>query len=392
MKMRSESWLLRLQFTMLVGILVSQVLGMGRLSSIFFTITFFLTFSMWLIMLSRRISLANVLVLLILALSGLGVSVNALADNTIVSFSYFKKLIMFASTLMLLGAAEQWQPEKEDVSFVLRGNTLAACFLVLMYLTRREELYLLNGIRSGYLSFRFTNPNLAAAFLSGAAMLELIRSVTERGWRRGLHRGLAGFLIYFVFLTRSRNAQLVLALFLAGWLGVVLVPGRRRKLPLWLAVGIAMGPLVLALGYLLLVYHPAVQNLFSFLRGEGKELDSRVTIWRFALEAFLTSPLFGAYSQISQGTGASQMHNSHMDILASYGAIVLMLVCLLLLVLVYGQKTDRGSSPAFLCRFGFGALLLLGSGEAMVFSGGMGIYLYLGFLRLLANYDGEDWQ
>ena len=36
---------------------------------------------------------------------------------------------------------------------------------------------------------------------------------------------------------------------------------------------------------------------------------------------------------------------------------------------------------------GFSVLLLTGMGEAMLFSGGLGVYIFAGVLRMLANYD-----
>jgi len=35
-------------------------------------------------------------------------------------------------------------------------------------------------------------------------------------------------------------------------------------------------------------------------------------------------------------------------------------------------------------------MLLSGLGEAILFSGGMGIYLYAGIFRVLANFDFEE--
>ena len=41
----------------------------------------------------------------------------------------------------------------------------------------------------------------------------------------------------------------------------------------------------------------------------------------------------------------------------------------------------------FICQMGFAALLMSGIGEAMVFSGGQGIYIFCGVILMLANYD-----
>lgn len=381
MIVRADSLLLRLEFLAVWLLVAALVLGQNALASLLFTMTFFLTFGLWLVKAAERV---DGLAVAILLLSGLAVCGNALLSGTAVSFSYIRKLIMFWSTILLLSVVKDHQPEPREVRFLFRGNTLLACFLLGMYLVKGQALYRINGIITGYLTFGFTNPNLAAVFLSAICMVELIRAGTVRGKKKLAHLLLGAVLAFFVSETKARNAQVILVVFLAvSCLGRVSTggfPGRRTPGLL------AAAPLLFALGYLLLVSADWVQSLFSFLAGEGKGLDSRVWIWKFALEAFLASPLLGAYSQISGGTGASQMHNSHLDILASYGVPTFLLVWQLLRRLLEGD--GKGGSAA-VCRGAFFALLLSGLGEAILFSGGMGIYLYAGLLRLLANFDFE---
>lgn len=386
MKLRADTLLIRLEFLALVGIVVTQALGRASLSSLLFTLTFALTAGVWLVTVIGRISRRNGLVILIVVVSCACVAANALVTNTVVSPSYFKKLIMFWSAVMAFGAMGKYQPSRKDVRFLFRWNAFLACFLAAMYLLRKDQMHLLNGLVTGFLTFRFTNPNLAAVFLSAVCMIELIHGASAKGRERHAHMALAGILAFFVFETRARNAQLLLAFFLL----VYLIPPRRNpEMRGWMAALVAAFPFLFAVGYLLLVYEPAVQKLFSFLIGEGKDLDSRVGIWSYALGAFAVSPIFGAYSQISGGTGASQMHNSHLDILASYGAPVFGLVCLFLFLLLRPDGSTPKGRVSFLCQTGFAALLLSGIGEAMLFSGGMGIYLFAGVLLMLANFDFE---
>ncbi|MBQ2927867.1 MAG: O-antigen ligase family protein [Oscillospiraceae bacterium] len=379
--------MVRLQALLLLGMLAFQMLGRPAWASVLFTVTFPLSFGLWLRTVFRQINTCNLLVLLTFLTSCMAVMGNALMTRTPISLGYFKKLILFWSALAFFGASRAFSPGKRDRAILLGCNTAAACTFVGMYLLQRQEMFRLNGIVTGYLTFRFTNPNLTAAFLCAAAMLELIRGTVSRSLAGKVWHVLLGLMLaFFVFQTRSRNAQLTLGLFFLAWVYGNMRPGKPLRIGGLLAAGITAAPLLFALGYLLLVYHPAVQELFSFLRSEGKDLDSRVQIWRFALNSFLESPVLGAYSQISGGTGASQMHNSHLDILASYGIPVLGLVCLLFYLLLY-QGRKNGGREAFLCRFAFGCLLLLGMGEAMLFSGGMGICLYGGIFLMLANFE-----
>lgn len=388
MILRADSLLVRLTVLALLGIVVAQVLGAAGIAGLLFTMTFLLTAALWLVTVEE--SGCDFTVLWIMLLACTAVALNALLTGTAVSFSYVKKLIMFCTTILLFGAAERFVPRAGDAALMLRGNTVLACFLTGMYLWQREQMHLLGGRVTGYLTFRFTNPNLAAVFLCAVCMLELIRAAASRGnCKKWGHILLAVVMGWFVWETQARNARLLLAVFLPAYLLLCLRPGWQPRFRGRMAALAAVSPLLFALGYLLLVYTPAAQCLFSFLTGEGKDLDSRVGIWRFALEAFAASPLTGAYSQISEGTGASQMHNSLVDILASYGAPVCILVCMLLFRLLYCPRDRREGRCQFLCRAGFAALLLSGLGEAMLFSGGMGICLFAGILRMLANYDFE---
>ena len=125
-------------------------------------------------------------------------------------------------------------------------------------------------------------------------------------------------------------------------------------------------------------------SLFSFLESAGKDLTSRMEIWLRALRLWLSSPIFGAYAQASSGLGSSQFHNTHIDILVSYGPIVLCIVCFALYSLIY-MSGKRQSRQQFLFTIGFTCEIILGVGEAAIFSGGLGVYLYAGTFLLLRN-------
>lgn len=320
MRLRKDTLLIDLQMTALAGIVVFQALGMAAIAGSLFTVTFFLTAFLWLQRVKKQIRGKDCLVLLIMGLSGISVCADAILTDTVVAFSYFKKLIMFWTTLLYFCAVSEYRTEPRDARFLFRWNSFVALFLILVFVIQKDQMHTIHGIVTIYLTFGFTNPNLAAGFLSAVCMIEVIHAAVSRNKESLLHLLLAEVLVVFVFLTRARNAQLVLALFLAGAFLSLFLSEEKCILSGWMAVLVVWFPFLFALGYLLLVSTPWVKTAFSFLVGEGKGLDSRVGIWTFALKTFGESPLFGAYSQISGGTGASQMHNSHLDILASYGA------------------------------------------------------------------------
>ena len=381
MKRQIERRLFGLQLAMLAGIIVFQALGQRDLAGKLFNVTFFLTFLLWMNRAAGRMDRKDGLVLAILALSGICVCVNGLLTGTAVSFSYFKKLMMFWTTLLFFTAMEDYEGGARAVERVFRWSDGLSVFLIAVFALRREEAQTLNGIVTMYLTFGFTNPNLTAVFLASLCMLELLQAA--RSWKGMLHLCLGGILAGFVYLTRARNAQLILVFFLVGLLAAKVLPERSLRVSTTAAVVLTGAPLVFALGYLKLASSSWAEQTFSFLIGEGKGLDSRMDVWSLAVNAFRQSPLVGAYSQISGGTGASQMHNSHLDLLASYGVAVFVLTWLFLIL----QLRGGGGRWSFCCRLCFASLLLAGLGEAMLFSGGMGVYLFGGIFLMLKKAD-----
>lgn len=388
MKVRLDTLLTECQFLSLAGIVVTQVLDKPALASVLFAVTFGLTVLFWLTEAEMGIDAVSVLALLIILASCISVSANALITGTVVSPAYFKKLVMFCITVLFFDAARSCRPEKTAVRFIFRLTSILAVFLIVMFYSRRPEMYWLKNRVTVYLTFRFVNPNLTAVFLSAVCILEILHACwTGRKCSRLLHGILAGYMAYFISETQARNAQLMLLFFVMVCLVTRRCSAKKQRMPGWLAGAVSLLPLIFAVVYLLLIPAPWVQKLFSFLAEEGKSLNSRLAIWRSAFEAAAVSPFFGAYSQISGGAGASQLHNSHLDVMASYGIVVLGMLCVFLYRTLFSRAAVVNRRMQFLCQTGFAAMLLSGVGEAMLFSGGIGIYIFAGILRMLANFD-----
>lgn len=376
--MKKDDLLVKLEYLTLAGIVAAQVLGRDGLVSLLFSLTFVLTAVLWLRKAVRGVSVLEVLILLA---SFVCVAVNGVLTGTDVTPSYFKKLIMFWVTVLLFGVLGEHRPDGEEVFF--RTNAALAVFLAGMYGLDREGMHLFNGQVSGYLTFRFENPNLTGVFLACVCMMEMIRAVrSQKGPGKAGHFLLALLMLKFTVETRSRNSMLMLAVFAAGSVLLWLFPKLRMTKPL--AAVTALLPLLFAVCYLLAVRWDWVHKWFAFLAGEGKNIDSRVNLWEFALGHFASSPLVGAYSQISFGTGLSQLHNTHLDVLASYGVLVFGLLWGFLGRILYRA---RGGG---LCLLAFVCVLLSGVGEGMLFSGGLGIYIYGGIFLMLAGGSDED--
>ena len=101
------------------------------------------------------------------------------------------------------------------------------------------------------------------------------------------------------------------------------------------------------------------------------------------------SPVLGAYFGVSDGSGMSQMHNSHLDIAASYGIPVLAVVCILLRNYVYQGGRVYENKQDYIYILGFACAIILGIGEAALFSGGLGLHVFVGAFLMLSSRDNE---
>ena len=379
-----ESILIRLLYLAGGLIVVFQGLGSLPLVSLCFTATFFLVVLLWLCSLIRGIDRMDALTLVILGLSLLSVALNAWQTGTPLSFGYLKKLVMFMCTVIFFQCAHKLRPDRAAVRFLGWLLTGLSLFLVGYYFLEPRYTFFMNRQVSQYLTFRFTNPNLCALFLLCLYMAQLLLLLDASGkGRRFLHGCVAGAMLYFLYRTQSRNA-LRAAITGTGIHLLILLRRSPFRISAWYALPVAVLPLVFVFIYVAVIDNEMVRDMFAFMDSEGKELNTRLVVWLPALEHFADSPLIGAYSQISEGTGMSQMHNSHLDVLAGYGAPVLVLVCVLLFLFIRGHR-DTVSRHNTAARIFFSGTLLIGLGEAALFSGGLGIYIFAGLFLLLTD-------
>ena len=84
------------------------------------------------------------------------------------------------------------------------------------------------------------------------------------------------------------------------------------------------------------------------------------------------------------------MHNTHLDVMASYGIPVTILVCCFLFYIIY-NRGNRYSREQVLFLIAFMFSIVLGIGEAALFSGGQGLYIFIGCLLLLSRQDTDSY-
>lgn len=383
-----DSNLVKLLLIIEAGIIVTQTMNLDDATSMLFLLTFPLTVFLWIRSVRQKMVGQDLLVLLTAMVAVINVLLDLIVSNGRFSFDYIKKLVMFIMTLLFLQTAYRMHINQELIRFINRLADILTTFLIAMYFTANSEMHIINGYVTGYLTFRFSNPNTTGLFLTCLYMLEMYRLFARERWYvKLIHIIMAAFLAWFIVETQSRNCMLALAAFTAACFWLEFRSRRRLRITRFWSVIIAWFPVLFVVAYMLLVYTPWVQNLFSFLVDVGKGLDSRMRIWMGAVESITNSPLIGSYYAISEGTGTAQLHNSHLDIAASYGIPVLVSVAFLLTQYLHQKGRYYADKESFSYILSFACAILLGLGEAALFSGGLGIYIFVGLFLMLSNRD-----
>lgn len=386
--------LIRIDYLLAMLIILSQVLEYGAYTSAFFYMTFVVTVLLWVCTAGEDFTRLDLFTVIIMTVALIAVLVNGIAAGAAFSFSYLKKYIMFCCTLLFFAAAGRNGVDTRTRRMLVIMQLVITLAMLVAYLTRTTSMYMLSGKVSSYLTFRFTSPQLAALFLACMIMFLILSVVQEHSWLLKVPAmaaiGVNGF---FLIKTQCRTALIAAVVFLVVLLERTLL--RRVRAPIWkwvMAVSAVM-PIVVVVVYMQLLSKSWFQNMFAFMTGEGKGLDSRYTIWSSALSLLRESPTFGAYYEASGGGGYSQLHNSHLDTAVSYGVLTLIMVCIFLYIVMLQvqERPDAGmeerKSYRSVALIGFIGAILLGTGEAAVFSGGLGIYIYAGIFLL--DFDRE---
>ena len=372
-------------------IVVSQVLGANGLASMLFYLTFAISALLWLCTLVEQVEPIDLVAIVTIVVASANVVANSILTMTPLSFDYLKKLMIFACTVIYLTSCTKARVPARTLRRVPYMSFAVGAVLLASYVLWNTQMHLLGGLRSTYLTFGFTNPNLTALFLACFIMILVLEGMRARQWwLRSAFLVMAAIEVIFLYETQSRNALLAIGVFLVvAILAAMLGPG-RIVFHKWLFAFVSVFPLLFVGAYMAFVGNEDLMQAFSFLSGEGKGLGSRTSIGQDALDRFWESPIFGAYSQLSNGSGMSQMHNTHMDILASYGIVVLILTCVFL-YLIMARSWDGGNRATRVVGVvAFECVIMLCVGEAALFAGGLAVYVFMGYFLLYANQASES--
>ena len=235
----------------------------------------------------------------------------------------------------------------------------------------------------------FSNPNFTGMWLLHLFVFDVINVFDSKNKKiiRILSLILAIVMLQLINLTKARSSMIGAFVF-----GMLLFVGYIKKMQLskFTTILCIIFPIIFIFIYFSLVNQDWFTEFFSFMISEGKTLTSRNKIWKNALEVYSQSPIIGVYYLISEGTGQSQLHNAHLDVLVSYGPIVFLLFLYILFKASKVCYQKNNTALSFISVAGFLAIMISGTFEAALVAGAMGLNIFTASLLLLANSKEEN--
>lgn len=348
------------------------------------TYCFSLTFVVFVFMVIRYISDSPIpmTLFLLVMISFFNVVLNALfTRSTTIGLDYFKKLIMFFCTMVYLYAAVEYQLDRFCKQILMVLPLVIGTLLIGSY-----YFFGNTALIAGSPSLGFVNPNFAGMWLLHVLFYAIYDFFTFRKLlSKIICLLLTTFCLVLLYKIYARSCFMGLAAF-AAMMGIGLFK-KNLKLNKYSIVFIAAAPLMIAFLYLAVERTAWFTNTFLFLVRSGKNLNTRSIIWSSALRDAGQHLLLGNYSGISNGLGMSQLHNTHIDVLCSYGIIPALLFVISLTRIMQRVNERIVDFRQYTALCGFVGVLFIGVFEAALVSGSTGLYLLSGGLLFLTNHD-----
>lgn len=324
--------------------------------------------------------------LLLIAVAVINVLMNGLiSSNANLGFDYFKKVIMFSAFVLMLYFSEEDLVSGKSIKIVKSIPVACAFLLVVSYFFLGNTARYAGGVTLG-----FSNPNFTGMWLFHLAIYTLLFVIDEE--KHLLIRIFSGILfgsvVWLIFQTKARSCLIGIVFFCALCL-IGKVFGKYIARNSIVIIAVIITPILLVILYHYLLNASWFLRLFSSFVSVGKGLDSRLVVWDPAIKLLKSNFILGDYSGISNGTGMSQLHNTHLDVICSYGIVPFMLF-LLLLNSVCKRVANQSMGYSNYCALcGFISVIIMGSFEAAVVAGAMGMNILTAGLIIVANAKEE---
>lgn len=236
------------------------------------------------------------------------------------------------------------------------------------------------------LTLGFSNPNLAGMFLLNSFLyISLLVIVLYSNYKRKYvcipFIALAVSLVFLISLTKCRSSIVSVLAFLLLVAWDIIYKG-NVKIKRWMVLVWTVFPI--AFVFLYTNFISSFDLTMSF-DDASKSSTSRNVVWLPALKSLSENWILGDYYGISDGTGMSQMHNTHLDVWCSYGIVPFLFYLIFLYRIVMDSLSQTKSAIQRYSIYAFIVCFVSGTFEASLVAGGAGLYiLSCGFL-LLAN-------
>ena len=370
----------RIQLILCFLIALFTMMGNSQIVSILFSSTF-IVLAINLIVLFRKAKLErrdyHTVVIMFIIIVVAFLSVIIVAHD--VSFNYFKKYIMFSSTIIFLFIVSRAIVTTALIDFMLKMNIILCVAYYMFFLLGDAPYY------GGGLTLNYTNPNLLALWLlHGILFLIISIFYFKSKVLKLLSIGAVIIVLFMVIETKTRSVLLSLVIFTI--MLVFIVFSRRFKFGNFFTAVLILYPIIFAVIYMNAINNPNLIESLDFMTSPGKGLDSRVRIWTDSFAVTKNNLLFGNYYSISDGTGMSQLHNTHIDVLASYGYLVFSGFLIYLYSIALRIANNCESRLQKIALASFFAVIIAGSGEAAFVSGSVGMYILSCSYLLIARY------
>ncbi|MDD2494666.1 MAG: O-antigen ligase family protein [Tissierellia bacterium] len=299
------------------------------------------------------------------------------------NFNYFKKYFMFGSTIIFLFIVSVITVNTKLVKFILKVNLILCLAYSMFYFFGYTQYY------GGGLTLNYSNPNLLALWLLHSVLYSVISFVYFKSKILKI-LSIIATLILFTMILETRTRSVLLALFIFTIILVFIFMRNKFKLGEILTAIFVLFPLIFAVIYMLQIYNPMIVESLNFMTSPGKGLDSRFSIWSNAFAVIQNNLVFGNYYEISAGTGISQLLNTHIDVMASYGCLVFVAFIIYLYKITLRIARNCETKLQKIALASFFAVMIMGSGEAAFVSGSVGMYILSCSFLLIARYKPNN--
>lgn len=398
-RIRTESFnnkCICVQYLLCCLMVLLTILNQTKIYSALFMVSFIVVLAMLSFNMDKYTASEFGLLVVVVIVPFINVCINGFAniDKSNISFNYFKKCIMYCTAIIYISLCSKICLNMQTRKFFKILTIILSCSIILLFFIKGNELYIYNGRKSEYLVFNFGNPNAAGIYLTAVALTALsVVSYINGVIKKTIVIVIGLFLCYLVTLTQCRNAEIVIVAFFIVKLFYRFKKqfAKQKVFPRWVIICVVFAPILFAVIYMSLIDNEAIVAALKFLSSKGKGIDSREEIWSAAFSAFGNSPIFGAYSEISGGEGMSQMHNSHVDVLTSYGVLPFFLMLFYFSKILLHVNSEIKLSMQINFFTAFICIILIGCCEAVLFSGGI-LYIFAGCFLANIKQSNKDIQ